>query len=571
MSGIATIRRLLGEAPPRDTALLLALMLGARLTEGVGVLLLVPLLDSLNGATTSAASGWLGALLPTAGFGPLLVVFVLLVALRSLLVFAQQVQTTRYQFRVVDALREKCFDLLLRAEWRWLSQQRASDQANVLTVGINRVATGLSNLLTLAATLVTAATYLGVGLLLSWRITLLAVVVGLVAHLLMRGIRRSAGDIGHTLGIANRAVQASIQEGLAGIRLTKILRNEDSHLASFRHTVSDLRAEQVRFAMTAGATQRVVEAGGALVLALLVFAGISWWSVPVATLLTLVLVFARLMPQFAGAQQSLNQWLNAAPALADLDAVMDQARAAAEPRQPGGVAPLAIAREIALHGVSVRYADRPVPALDAVTATIRARETTAIIGQSGAGKSTLADVLMALVTPDEGQVLVDGQPLTQDNRHALRAAISYVQQDAFLFNDTVRANLLWARPEASEAEIAAALSAAAAEFVNALPQGLETAVGDGGVRLSGGERQRIALARALLGRPAVLILDEATSALDPENEALVRAAIRRLHGSLTIVLIGHRLSQLDQVDQVIELAGGKLVRCGPPHLPGSFG
>nr|WP_272917391.1 ABC transporter ATP-binding protein [Alteraurantiacibacter buctensis] len=543
-------------------------MLAARLTEGVGVLLLVPILDSLGGMASPATPGWIAALLPQeTGFGPLLALFVVLVALRSALVFAQQVVTVRYQIQVVDTLRERCFDLLLRAEWRWLSQQRASDQANVLTVGINRVATGLSNLLTLAATLVTTVTYLGVALLLSWRITLLAIALGLLAHLLMTGIRRSAGDIGHKLGVANRAVQASIQEGLAGVRLTKILRNEGRHLTSFSSTVSALRGEQVRFARSSGATQRVVETGGALVLALLVYAGITWWAVPVATLLTLVLVFARLMPQFAGAQQSLNLWLNAAPALADLDAVMDQARAHAEPPHPPAVVPLPVAQGIELRNVSVIYEGRPRAALDGIGVTIRARETTALIGQSGAGKSTLADVLMALVTPDKGQVLVDGQPLAEGNRHALRAAISYVQQDPFLFNDTVRANLVWARPEASEAEIAAALSAAAADFVHALPHGLETTVGDGGVRLSGGERQRIALARALLGQPSVLILDEATSALDPENEALVRAAIRRLHGSLTIVLIGHRLSQLDEVDQVIELANGKVVRSGPPVTP----
>ncbi|MEO5705625.1 MAG: ABC transporter ATP-binding protein [Alteraurantiacibacter sp.] len=566
MTRVTPIRRLLREAPPRETAVLFSLMLAARLTEGVGILLLVPILDSLRGAgEPSQLSGWLGTLLPQgAAIGPLLAVFVVLVMIRSLLVFSQQVQSVRYQNRVIDRLRERCFDRLLRAEWRWLSGQRASDHANALTTGIGRVGMGLNTLITLAAMLATSITYVAVALILSWQITLLAAVVGLVAHAALGRIRRRAVTIGINMGITSRAVQASIQEGLAGIRLTKILRNEDRHLASFADTVARQREEQVRFAISSGSAQRLVDVGGAVLLAGLIYLGVTWWTVPLATLLTIVLVFSRLMPQFGAIQQSLNQWHHAAPALDDLDQVMIAASANAEPPSPPHPAPLPLASGIELRGVTVAYAERPRPALANVSLTIAARSTTALIGQSGAGKSTLADVLMALIVPDEGQVLVDGEPLTASDRHRLRAAVSYVQQDAFLFNDSVRANLLWSYPEASEADLREALSAAAAEFAYALPEGLDTTVGDGGVRLSGGERQRIALARALLGQPALLILDEATSALDPANEALVRAAIRQLHGSLTIVLIGHRLSQLDQVDQVVELRGGNVVRCGPP-------
>ncbi|MES2698499.1 MAG: ABC transporter ATP-binding protein [Pseudomonadota bacterium] len=566
MSRLAPVRRLLREAPPRETAALFALMLGARLTEGVGILLLVPILDSLRDAgEPSQLTGWLGALLPRgAAIGPLLAVFVALVALRSALVFTQAVQATRYQHKVIDRLREQCFDRLLRAEWRWLSQQRASDHANALTSGIGRIGSGLNHLIMLAANLATSLTYIAVALILSWQITLLAAAVGLVAHALLARIRQRAVTIGINMGVTSRAVQASIQEGLAGIRLTKILRNEDRHLASFAETVARQREEQVRFAISSGSAQRLVDLGGAVLLAGLLYVGVEWWTVPLSTLLTIVLVFSRLMPQFGAAQQSLNQWLHAAPALDDLDAVMAGANAAAEPPAPPHPLPLPLTHAIELRDVTVAYAERARPALDAVSITIKARATNALIGQSGAGKSTLADVLMALIVPDTGQVLVDGVPLAQGDRHRLRAAVSYVQQDAFMFNASVRANLLWSWPDATEADLRAALTAAAADFVYALPDGLDTVVGDGGVRMSGGERQRVALARALLGQPALLILDEATSALDPANEALVRTAIRQLHGSLTIVLIGHRLSQLDQVDQVVELRSGKVVRCGPP-------
>ena len=143
-----------------------------------------------------------------------------------------------------------------------------------------------------------------------------------------------------------------------------------------------------------------------------------------------------------------------------------------------------------------------------------------------------------------------------------RHAVAYVPQDIFLFHDSIRNNLLWGHPEASEADLRLALEKAAADFAFKLPQGLDTVVGDGGIRLSGGERQRLALARTLLKRPALLILDEATSALDLDNEARVREAIEHLHGDLTVVIIGHRLPTLQHADQVLILEEGRIASQG---------
>jgi ATP-binding cassette subfamily C protein len=148
--------------------------------------------------------------------------------------------------------------------------------------------------------------------------------------------------------------------------------------------------------------------------------------------------------------------------------------------------------------------------------------------------------------------------VTGSARYAWRQHVAYVPQEAFLFHDSIRQNLLWGQPAASDADLHQALKNAAADFVFALPNGLDTVVGDGGVRLSGGERQRIALARALLRRPSLLILDEATSALDVDNEARIRRAIEQLHGNLTVVIIGHRLPTLEHADLVIELDAGRI-------------
>jgi ATP-binding cassette subfamily C protein len=165
---------------------------------------------------------------------------------------------------------------------------------------------------------------------------------------------------------------------------------------------------------------------------------------------------------------------------------------------------------------------------------------------------------MGLLDLDSGQLLVDGQriegPALLDWRHS----VSYVPQDAFLFHDSIRRNLMWGDLQASDEDLEHALRQAAADFVFELPQGLETVVGDGGILLSGGERQRIALARALLKKPALLILDEATSALDRSNEARIRQAIENLHGDLTVLIIGHRLPTLEHADHIIVMDKGRI-------------
>jgi len=202
-------------------------------------------------------------------------------------------------------------------------------------------------------------------------------------------------------------------------------------------------------------------------------------------------------------------------------------------------------------------------AVDGVALRIPARRTTAVVGPSGSGKSTLADLVMGLVRPTAGRVVVDGRELDEAWMRGWREGIGYVAQDTVLFHDSVRANLRWARPDATDEELWEALRASAADgFVQALPEGIATVIGDRGVRLSGGERQRLALARALLRRPSLLILDEATSALDTENERRIRDAIAALHGRTTILMITHRLSSVRDADAIHVMEGGRVIESG---------
>lgn len=554
---------LLREAPRRNVLLVFALMLTTALTEGIGIMLLVPIL-TVTGQTGQSASQ-LSGLLDGFGLqhvlGILLCLFVVLIALRALLQYCLQEARNRLEFGVVDRLRANCFSRLVHVEWRWMAQGRASDFSALLITNIARVGSGLTSAIQLTATSLVAIAYLATAFILSWQTALVVVVGGLLVIIGFSGLRRRVTELGHDFGLANKAMHQQVQEGVAAIRMTKLTSNEGRQTTAFAKVIDTVRRQQLAYSRQSMLGQAALQIGGAVLLSTIVYIGLELWHLQIPILLPLLLVSIRLVPILGALQQGWHYWLHAVPALDEIRVMLVDLEQNAEPVDMN-VERLELTQAITLNSVSLLYAGRTAPALDAISLTIPANQTTAIIGASGSGKSSLADIVTGIIEPDQGVFAVDDIPIVGTKRRQWRRSLSYVQQDAFLFHESVRDNLLWASPNASEAELNFALTTAAADFVFALPDGLNTIVGDGGVRLSGGERQRIALARALLCAPTLLILDEATSALDPANEAAIRLAIANLRGNMTIILIGHRLAMLDQADQVIELWDGQILRQG---------
>ena len=292
-------------------------------------------------------------------------------------------------------------------------------------------------------------------------------------------------------------------------------------------------------------------------------------QLPLASILLLLYLFGRLVPMLTGIQRQVQGVLSQIPAFDRVASTLSWLEARAEPRERDAQVPT-LADELRLEGVCFSYRDdvddvvgeRMATVLQGVDLCVRAGRTSAIVGLSGGGKSTVADIVVGLLIPTAGRLTVDGVPLDGGRIHAWRRRIGYVNQDTFLFNDTIRENLRFVRPQASEERLLKALQAASAGFVEALPEGLDTVVGDRGVRLSGGERQRIALARAILREPALLVLDEATSALDPENEAVIHTAIERMAGRLAILVIAHRLASVRSADVIYVMDRGGVVESG---------
>jgi ATP-binding cassette, subfamily C, bacterial len=547
-------------AMPRGPMVRLAItMVLIAATEGVGIVMLVPLLGM------AAEGGQLPAWLPGQDLAAIdrttllalsLIGFVTLVAFRAWLQAMQASLTIRIQNDTVDGLRQSAFDHVLRAEWLWLAQRRASDHASLLLGTVSRAGLASDQIVMLAASAVTVTILLAAALLLSWRGVLLLAAGAVLMAICVAGYREQARRLGRAMVDINRDFHAQIHDSMAGIRLIKMAGAEGRQSAIFADLMLRLRRGEKTLGRNASINRAIAQIGSALLLSLFLFAGSSYWAMPLVEMAAVVIVFARLVPLLTGMLHSWHVWIECCPSLAAVRELDRDAAAAAEVAESGG--PIPLRHAITLSEVSLTYAGRARPALDQASIQLPVNTTTAIIGPSGAGKSSLADLLAGMISPDRGSFAIDGQVIAGGQRQQWRRGVAYVPQHAFFLHASIRANLLWLTPKASEAELQQAITTAGATFVFDLPDGLDTIVGDNAVRLSGGERQRLALARALLHEPELIILDEATSALDPDNEALVIEALDRLRGQVTIVLIGHRLSMLDRVDRIIAVERGRV-------------
>ena len=278
-------------------------------------------------------------------------------------------------------------------------------------------------------------------------------------------------------------------------------------------------------------------------------------------LLLMLYVFSRLWPQFANIQNNLHYVIMMLPSFASINKFIINAESCSEGTIVAVRRLQNIQQAVELDAVDFSYSPQTA-ILNKVMLTIAANTTVAIVGESGSGKSTIADLIIGLHRPDSGKIVVDGQPLEGEFISVWRNSIAYVSQDSFLLNDTIKNNLLWSQPDATAADSAVALQQAACDFVYDLPAGIESIVGDRGVKLSGGERQRIVLARALLRKPAFLLLDEATSALDNENEQKIKQSLDGLRGQLTVLIIAHRLTTVENADLIVVLEQGRIVERG---------
>ena len=541
------------------------------LTEGLGVALLFPILqvagfNLANQGHVGHYTGEVRALLvqsrlsPSLWLATLLLIFMLLMALRSLFSRVQSVLTFRTVLTYELALSRRLYQAIINADWLFLVRRRSSDFTHALTAELTRVATCTYLLIGTMSNAILAVVYIAIALKLSAGMTSLVLATGAVLLLVSRRWMRAVHASGTAVSESVSEVYASATEHLQNLKAMKFYDAQSSDLAMFSSLQSSALQQSLESTRSQAAAAFWFEAGSLMLLGGIVFASLEILNVAPASILLLLAVFTRLIPRLAAGQSQLQAFLSELPAFENLMTIYRECVANAE--VPGAAGPPPLAHEIRLERVGFRYeALRPM-VLEDLSLTIAAGKVTAIVGSSGAGKSTVADLVNGLLSPLTGRVLVDDAELTPQSARAWRRHVGYVAQDTVLFHDTVRANLRWAKPDASEQEMRESLSLAAAEFVFELPQGLDTTVGDRGMLLSHGQRQRIALARALLRKPGLLILDEATSSLDLDNEKRILDAIEQLQGRTTVLLIAHRVSAIQRAQMIYVIDNGGVAELG---------
>ncbi len=395
-----------------------------------------------------------------------------------------------------------------------------------------------------------------------WRLAILAVLIFPPASYLIMRFGRRLRRLARESQQAVAGLNQLLQEVFTGQRIVKAFGGEDFEAARFARANERFRRVQMKLRLTRGLSPAVMEFLGALGMAGIITYGgyqvIKGATTPGTFFSFMTALFLLYAPirGLSTAQNSIQEGLAAAQrvfAVLDLEPeIQDRPGAKDLPR---------LSRGIEYRRVSFAYADQPV--LQDIDFAVRKGEVVALVGPSGAGKTTLLNLLPRFYEVTSGAILVDGVDIREVSLASLRAQIGVVTQQTILFNETVRYNVAYGRPGASEEEIVLALRAAQAyDFVMALPRGLDTVIGEQGVRLSGGERQRLAIARALLKDPPILLLDEATSSLDSESEREVQQALDRLMEGRTSLVIAHRLSTVRHADRLVVMEGGRIVETG---------
>jgi ATP-binding cassette subfamily C protein len=541
------------------------LILGS-FSEGVSLLLLLPLLQFI-----SAQGGGTVLDLPTGPLAPvlgasfqielwlILAIFVAVVTIGALFARFKNIYMSALLVDTVNRLRIDLFASISKARWSAVARKRTADLDHVLTGDIDRVQTATASLFLLIQNAVFLCAYMLLSLMISWQMTAIAAVAGALVFVALRPIRKQGAIFGDKLTTERQRQYRTISDFLAGLKVTKSFNAEPRYIAELNGTLERMRGDLMRYTRINSLGTTLFQILSAVMVCVFIYVAYAVYAMPFSRIIVLLVIFMRLSPRFTGTQDHLQNAIINLPAFETMQRVKADCDAAVEiPQAATTLSPSGLKHSLDFEAVSFSYGDHL--AVDAVSFSLPARQITAIVGPSGGGKSTMADLVMGLLMPDSGRILIDGVALEAAHGPSWRTHIAYVPQETYLLSATVAENLKIAAPHATVEDMWHALrQAQAAAFIERLPQGLDTPVGDGGIKLSGGERQRVALARALLRQPALLILDESTSALDRENTQGILSTIDSLRGQMTVLLITHNPVVVEHADTVITVDGGQIV------------
>lgn len=492
-------------------------------------------------------------------------VILLGIMLKNGAIYASTVASAYVSKQLVRDIRLSAIKLLLDVDLDFYSKTKIGDLINSIGQEVSRAASAIRSGIQVVVHGITILVFIMILISISWQLTLVAPFILVWVPVLSQFVINRSQKYGEFLSQASRAFSGKFIEILNGIRLVKSTSSEAREYEIIVQRILDREDAELKSEMNYALTAPINEITAVSALLAMIAIGRFLFANQIdslsAVLLTYLFVLNRMMVVVGQLNSTRSRFANAVPGAV---IVSEFLRLDDKPMMQNGYIPYeGIQKEIRFEGVSFSYPSSSELVLDEINLTIPRGTTLALVGGSGAGKSTLADLVPRFYDPTAGKITIDGIDLRDYDFTTLRKSMGIVSQETFLFNDSVRNNIGYPRPDASETEIIqAAKQANAYDFIMQLPHGFDTEIGDRGVMLSGGQRQRIAIARALLSNPDILVLDEATSALDTVSEHLVQQAIERLSSDRTSIVIAHRLSTVQKADQIVVLEKGKIIEIG---------
>lgn len=534
--------------------------IGVSILSGVGIVMLIPLLNMLE-IGDNRLPDWFMTLGYPLQVGLLLVGYVLLVTIKTLLSRSLSIRENAFIEETGMALREKLYAVLSGASWESLTARKDADVINLFTSQCGQVSYGIAEVIHFLASTVSAAVQLGIALMMSLPVTALVCLMGACMLAIFMPLRKKSREYGDEMIRLSREFYSELQNQLASVKEVRAYGVEREHAALFESISTAFKTARMKYVRQSSVPGVVYSLAAAVMIALVYLVCTLGLKVETDRLVVLVYVFARLWPVFSGFQgriQSINSCVPAYEKLIEAMREMQPETDVAETDED-----FSRWREIRFDNVHFAYRNSDEETLRGVSFSLERGEKLALLGRNGAGKTTAVNLLLGFLLPQSGAILVDGKPLEAACIRAWRTQVGYVPQDPLILNASVRENLTRFHPNATEDELIAALRKAIAwGFVSRLPDGLDTVLGDRGVRLSGGERQRIVLARVLLGHPSLIVLDEATSALDYESEMAFHDAIASFGKDAAVVLIAHHGATIAMADSAVVLEKGSVVEQG---------
>jgi ATP-binding cassette subfamily C protein len=549
--------------------LLILLMVFVGLTEGLSIALLLPLLGQVGisygaaqgpaGAALNQALGYLSA---SSGTAAILGTIVAVAVIQAVLFISLNWWTARAGRSYQRSRQSQLFHAFMGAKWEFFIGRKSGELTNVIVTESERLAQAFTVGLYFLSTTIVATIYLAFALIIAWQITVGMIIGAIFMTLPMMGLYRKSYAIGGAAVPLNSELQSVLGEQLAGIKIVKAATGESRAERAVDRLVRKLEIINTTATFLPTLVRGLFELMAFVMLAVVFAFGKEAFGIAPGNVIVVIALFVRLFPRITTMQvylHSLNTFVHALEAMNRLQSAADTEAERPDP-SPAALS-VTLPATLSLRHVDVAFGEHNI--LKAIDLDIPIPGVIGIVGGSGAGKSTLVHTILGLVMPSAGSVTLGSYDLASVSMQGWRRQIGYVPQETILFHASVWENLTLANPSATPDEVeTAARRAGAYDFIQAMPQGYESIIGDQGVKLSGGQRQRLAIARALLTNPTMLLLDEAMSALDAESEADILQTLEGLRSQMGIVVIAHRLASVRTADLICVFEGGRIVETG---------